>query len=282
MNVGWLVDASVFDAYHEDLARAVVRNGQTIQSVNRPNPPYGWSDTGDRYRDAFPPGSCVVTHADIDLVCRVLDAGIWTPGAFASVDRFACTHYFSHLGRFLMSRDYTMLPFGELRRCQDFLFDVFGEDGKIFVRPDSCLKLFSGQLVSQSTFDRDLEFMAFYEFPIESLVVVSSPREIEAEWRFVVADQVVVAGSQYKLNHAKHLTADVDRTAKQLAEKVAAAGYAPDPVWILDICRTTDGEHHLLEIGAFSFADLYQCDKDAVVKAVSDVAWKISQSARSS
>jgi len=31
--------------------------------------------------------------------------------------------------------------------------------------------------------------MAFYGFPVESLVVVSSPKQIPTEWRFVVADK---------------------------------------------------------------------------------------------
>ena len=40
----------------------------------------------------------------------------------------------------------------------------------------------------------------------------------------------------------------------------------------MDICQTADGEFHLLEIGGFSFADLYSCDKAAVVAAVSEAA----------
>jgi len=42
--------------------------------------------------------------------------------------------------------------------------------------------------------------MAFYRFPKESLVVVSSAQEILVEWRFVVADKKVIAGCQYKLS----------------------------------------------------------------------------------
>ena len=51
-----------------------------------------------------------------------------------------------------------------------------------------------------------------------------------------------------------------------------AVGYVPDPVWVMDICKTTDGEYHLLEIGVFSFANLYKCNKDSVVTAVSEIA----------
>ena len=45
---------------------------------------------------------------------------------------------------------------------------------------------------------RGSRFMGFYEFPPDSLVVVTSPKTIVKEWRFVVANGRVVAGCQYK------------------------------------------------------------------------------------
>jgi hypothetical protein len=272
MNVGWLLDASVFSAYHDDLVAAIHRSGGTARSFNSPNPPYDWDDTSLPYRSAFPREACVVTHADIDLVLRVQSDALWTPGVFATLPHYFCSHYYAHFGRFLLNRDYVMLPFGELRRCADFLFETLGHDGRIFVRPDSPLKLFAGLIASHATFDRDLEFMAFYEFPVETLVVVSSPKNIEAEWRFVIADQAIVAGCRYKDGDFAITSTDVDPEARRVADAVLATGHAPDSVWVMDICRTSDGTCHLLEIGAFSFANLYGCDKNAVVEAVSRVA----------
>jgi hypothetical protein len=278
MKVGWLIDAGVFDSYHDELAAAVVRNGDIVMSLNRPKPPYGWDDTANSYQNAFAKNSCVVTHADIDLVNRVRRDAIWTPGVIATLEHFYCSHYFSHFGRFLLNRDYVMLPFGELERTADFLFDTFGHEGQIFVRPDSPLKLFTGTLAGRATYARDLEFMAFYEFPMESLVVVSSPKQIETEWRFVIANQSVVAGSRYKSANPLLTSSPIDVNARQLADEILATGYSPDPVWVMDICRTVDGQFHLLEIGCFSFANLYSCDKDAVVHAVSAVAVKMHES----
>jgi hypothetical protein len=58
----------------------------------------------------------------------------------------------------------------------------------------------------------------------------------------------------------------------EFAAAIAASDYQPDPVWIMDICRTAGGSIHLLEIGGFSFANLYACDKGAIVAAVSQAA----------
>ena len=280
MSVGWLLDASVFDEYHDELADAVVRNGFEARSISRPNPPYRWDDTESAYRKAFPAGACVVTHADIDLVNRVLHDARWIPGAFATIDHFFCSSYYPRFHRYLLNQDHVMLPFAALRQRSQELFDSFGRDGRVFVRPDSPLKLFTGLVVSRDTFEKDLEFMAFYEFPLESLVVVSSPKVIANEWRFVIASQRIVASSQYKDADQLKSSPGSDHDARALAESVLTLGYSPDPAWVMDICRTTDGRLHLLEIGGFSFSNLYACDKDAVVKAVSRVALDIHEDAR--
>lgn len=278
MQVGWLLDGNLFEDYHADLVAAIRDSGHFLVSLNRPNAPYSWDDAGNAYRKAFPKGACVVTHADIDLALRVKKDGYWSPGVFASLPNYYCSHYFAHLGRFLLNSNYAMLPFNELRRQKEFLFDTFGEQGQIFVRPDSPLKIFTGQIASDATFDKDLEFMAFYDFPRESLVVVSSPKSIDFESRFVVVDGVIVAGSKNKVGDELRLS-ETDYASWQLAEEIASAGFEPDRVWVMDICRTTAGDYYLLEIGAFSFANLYGCNKRAVVEAVSNAAadiWKSS------
>ena len=115
------------------------------------------------------------------------------PGVFATVENFFCSSYFPHFREYLLNRDHIMLPFADLRHRRQELFEMFGRNGKIFVCPDSPLKLFTGLVVSEETFEKDLEFMAFYEFPPDSVVVVSSPKGIVKEWRFVVANGQIVA-----------------------------------------------------------------------------------------
>ena len=274
MQVGWLLDGNLFEDYHDDLVAAIRACGHLSVSLNRPNAPYTWEDTRNAYRKAFPQGACVVTHADIDLVLRVRNDARWRPGVFANLPSYFCSHYFAHLGRYLLNSDYAMLPFSELRRQKELLLDTFGKRGQIFVRPDSPLKIFTGQTMSDSTYDRDLEFMAFYDFPCESLVVVSSPKSIEFESRFVVVEGVVVAGSKNKVGEEICLS-ETDPDSWKLANEIAKTGFQPDAAWIVDICRTTDGGYFLLEIGAFSFANLYGCDKRAVVDAVSNAAMAI-------
>lgn len=267
----------MFDSYREQLIGALERNGHKAVTIHAPRPPYRWDDIGCSYRETFPEDSCVIAHGDIELVTRVANERRWNPGAFCTVDNYLFSSYSVHLGSFLLNSEYAMLPFGELNRQREWLFNTFGQNGSIFVRPDSPLKLFTGQIAKSETFDADLEYMAFYEFPPSSLVVVSSPKQILAEWRFVIVNGRVVTGSEYKRDDKFGTRPDVDENARQYAETVAGNGYQPDPVWILDVCQTDDRSFHLLEIGGFSFADLYASDMDLIAKHVSEAAelvWK--------
>jgi hypothetical protein len=77
-----------------------------------------------------------------------------------------------------------------------------------------------------------------------------------------------------------NIQAEYDPAAFELATEIAGGDYQPDPAWVLDICRTATGDYRLLEIGGFSFADLYACDKNDVVAAVSAAALKTWQHGR--
>lgn len=278
MKVGWLIDADMFDGYRDELVAAIRDQGHDAKLIHAPSPPFRWDDVGCSYRDTFPKDACVISHGDIELVTRIHQERRWTPGAFCSVANFACSSYSCRYGKYLLNRDYIMVPFGELDRCKDFLFDSIGRDGRIFVRPDSPLKLFTGQIATRETFAADLEFMGFYEFPPSSLVLVSSPKAILREWRFVVAGGNVVAGCQYKEGNDLICRPDCDKDALNLAASIASIDYEPDPVWVMDICETSDGSFHLLEVGGFSFADLYACNMPDVVAAVSEAAETVWQS----
>lgn len=272
MNVGWLIDAEMFPHYCDEIVAVIKDQGHFVKLIQSPNPPYRWNDVECSYRDEFPAGRCVVAHGDIELVTEIHDERRWKPGAFCTINNYFCSKYVIHFGEFWLNQDYVMLPFGDLMRQREFLLHTFGNNGRVFARPDSPLKLFAGQTIGEETFAADVDFMGFYEFPRESIVVVSSAKQVVSEWRFIAADREIVAGCIYSRNGKFEPDPEYDEDARELAAKIAALGYAPDPVWVIDICETIDGCLHLLEIGGFSFSDLYACDKSEVVRAVSAAA----------
>ena len=273
MATAWLLDSVALGDNLEPLAKAVRDSGCELKIANRPKPPYTWDDVDYNFLSSFPADHCVVVSGDIDMVERVRDAGIWTPAVFADVEKYFCTSYYPIFGDNLLNREYVMLPFGDLFRRRSFLFNTVGVDGKVFIRPDSPLKSFTGQILGDVTFEKDLEYLAFHE-PLDSdVVAVCVPKSIEAEWRFVVVDGIVVAGSLYKRKLVMREEAVNDGSIFDYAQSIVAeTEFSPERVWILDVCQTTCGKLHVIEVGGFSFAGLYACDKMRVVSAVSAVA----------
>lgn len=231
--VNWLIDADLFTEYSDELQAAISDQGHEVARIGVPKSGFTWEDEGCSYRGLFPRVSCVVTHASIGFCKRIRREQLWTPGAYFPVEELFCSRYFGELGEHLLNEDYVMLPFCELRRKREFLFDCFGRDGAFFVRPDSPLKSFDGQLVHEASFEKDLDFLAFYEFPEHELVVVSTPKTVTAEWRFVAVDGAVVAGSQYPAGREMSVSADCDPQARDLAETIAEGDFQVDSVWVV-------------------------------------------------
>src|SRR6185503_18012296 len=102
-------------------------------------------------------------------------------------------------------------------------------------------------------------------------VVVAPVRTIGREWRYVVVDQAVVAGSAYPAADRSARADDPGGEAWAFAAQVAAQMEPPERVYVLDVCEV-DGRLWLLEINPFSGADLYACAPGDVVAAVSAAA----------
>jgi hypothetical protein len=66
----------------------------------------------------------------------------------------------------------------------------------------------------------------------------------------------------------------VPEGATEMCKKVLQKEYYPDRIFCVDICEDGDGEFWLLELNSFSSCGLYACDKDKIVKRVSEIAWE--------
>ncbi len=145
---------------------------------------------------------------------------------------------------------------------------ALGSSEKIFIRPDSPLKPFSGRVVDVASLTLAALDFGFY-FDDETLPVVVAPvRRIDREWRFVIVRQTVITGSAYDpATRTASPTQDTDKAAI-LAHEIATHIPPPADAYVLDICET-EGSLRLLELNPFGGADLYACDPHAIVSALS-------------
>ena len=184
---------------------------------------------------------------------------------WANWDDLACHSYYAYYGPYLTQKEYGFYPFQEIIRLKDFLYKTYGENNRIFIRPDSNDKAFTGEVVEEPRLNH---WLKAYEPKPNLLCVVSKPIKIHAEYRFIVVDSKVITGSQYKIGGMIQSEPCMDQRLIDFAEKLASI-WQPHPVFVMDIAQERDTNNlSLMEIGSINAAGFYKCDVKAIVKAI--------------
>lgn len=146
-----------------------------------------------------------------------------------------------------------------------------GNPDAVFVRPDSPLKPFSGRVLGRDAISLHALDHGFYYDDATLPVVVAPVRKVGREWRYVIVNGRVVAGSTYDAERRAALP-DVPAGAPwRFTADVASRLPPPQCVYVLDVCEA-DGDLQLLELNPFSGADLFASDRTEVVAAVTRLA----------
>ena len=209
----------------------------------------------------------VIFYGSLNLARQIRSMNL-IPGVWCNLEKMKCTSYYPYYGKFLINNDYTIIPFGELDRLRPKLFERFGVNHDIFIRPNSPSKIFSGGLLNEA--ESLSHFLANSVVFPEELVLVSRPQQIFAEWRLVVCGSEIIAGSQYHKNGLletnKEFSAEVTKFAYEVIKD-----WQPERCFVVDIGETEDG-YGLVEINSFSCSGFYESDISDIVKYASTEA----------
>jgi len=220
--------------------------------------------------DNFSNDDCIIFRGSLGETRQIQRTRPWVPGTIANFPHFHFAYWGAYWGKYLMNQEYAMMPYGEFLRRKDWVFENFGTEGRIFVRPDDGFKSFSGHVV-------DEDFINTAKDPLNvvpsKIMFISKVQTITEEYRFVVVKNQVVAVSKYMSNNELDLEEGAPEAAWELAREIAQEEWQPDLAYTLDIAKSDSyDDFRLLEVNSFSAADIYACDPKPVVKAISEVA----------
>jgi len=226
--------------------------------------------------EQFPAGECVVVYGSLNLATHVAKVKPWTPGVWTNPHALRCSTYLCHWGGFSVQRDYALYPLVEIRRLLPELLERFGDDGRLFLRPNENDKSFSGTVISENNFDRWFDQNSrCYDLDLTSLALVARPQKILSEHRFIVADGVVITGSKYRVGDTLLDGQDAsgfDTSARDFAQKIArSTAWQPLRIYALDIAELQNG-YAFLEIGSVNSCGLYGCDLRIFIEHASRIA----------
>lgn len=192
-----------------------------------------------------------------------------------SMPNFDCQVYYPHFRDFLFNSTHRMITLADFVAGFDSLLQQYG--GKLFMRP--CTGFKSGS-ISGGVFDRISfdEYIGFFQEGLkpDDMLIIDRVRHMDYEWRTIVYNGLCVTGCQYGSfdTETRKFGFDPapglpDRVRSKVEEVARAVGWAPDPMYVLDIVES-EGELSVMEINALSTSGWYNCDIGILVDAILD------------
>ena len=182
---------------------------------------------------------------------------------FATFGHYKCSEYYPKIQNLLFNNDYALVPLRDLARQKWLFYSLFGKDALIFVRPDSGAKDFPAEVVDIQNIDQFCD-----EWSSGGLALVSSPKTVFGEWRFVICDKRIVAVSSYRYQGLLTFVPSAPQGAYDLVQKVLDLGVEPDKMFCVDVVQDGSKNFWVMELTSFSSASLYACDPDKITQAL--------------
>jgi hypothetical protein len=263
--VKWLVEDFAADNKFDALVEEIKRQDMECEVVRYE--PFQ-SGSYNKLKDE----DCVIVQSSINLALQLMRQKKWIPGPWLTAENYKCITYYTHFGKYLFNDQYMILPRDEVRRRLNWLYQKpFGIQNQLFFRPDSGLKPFYAGLTTLDDFESFWKWVEEFTEPTE-LVIISTPKDILGEWRFICADHKIITGCQYQFEGNLQFASGYPDGARNIANRVAAEIFSPDPMYIIDICKAHDGQYYLLEINSFSCGGLYYCEMKPIVENAKRIA----------
>lgn len=273
--ITWIVENLNKESSYIELADAVKKAGHPLIEIDGDYTKQIFRDkldhyvtvNGDAVYNRFP----VIFNGSIEMakiVSKELHYGGF-PIIYSDFPKYKCSAYYSHFSKFLLNDKYILMSLLELKRQRYFVYGALGKEGLIFLRPDSGEKTFQAQLVDILDLDRFVANNKKYE---HDLVLISTPKKIVWEGRFICSEKEIIAQSTYKYqDQITKIPSVPPNSLAKCQEILDNVEYRPDKVFCLDLCQDGDNEFSLLELTSFSSAGLYASNKDLIVKRVSEI-----------
>lgn len=269
--ITWYLDEPILErlVYHgRSLPDFIRNNGQRFELVRR-------TDSGGFDYRSPADNEPVVLFGSHEFVKCLTPGGRFQPGALGVNERTQATQYMSNLPLdWFLNRDGIFMTWSMFKQYRGIaqIADHWPEG--LFIRPNSGFKTFAGQRVTAADFDDHVSTLEQTSSVVDdTLILVSRLQPIQGEFRFVIADGEVVAGSEYRWDGKLDVRRDWPEACEDLARQVAEHEWQVDIAYTCDVCLVDD-KPYIVELNGFSCAGLYACDLDKVVQGVSAAALK--------
>ena len=263
--VKWIINEVIYnDSLYHNLPEIIQNLGMEVTIINNTEllmgkMPYNKSD-------------CVITYASINVTRKLKDYF----GTYMNEDNLKYSKYTSLLNvdpHLFLNNDAILTTFYNFKNNYQYYYDLFNND-RLFIKPNSGIKLFTGYIVPLNDINHELNYLSHTSLTNDSLLVISAPKDVKNEARFLIIDHNIVDSSLYEIG--KYSTPEdniVPDNYKEFVENIIKNDWQPDPIYSIDV-GTVENELKIIELNSFSSAGLYAMDMNKVIKEVSEFTSK--------
>jgi hypothetical protein len=253
----WIVDTTMND--YEKLVESLNRFNINYQ-LFKYKPFMNYKDILEEIK--YEMDEKVICYGTINFIEKIQKCIELYPGSYCNFEGFKCSSYYPVLKDLLLNDKY------EIIYWKDVLNKLKNLD-TVFIRPDSGKKEFTGCITNYDSLKHDVGFSVSSLDPLLK-VIIAPYVEIDKEWRFFVSNWNIITGCLYRIGSKHYEEYTYDKEAYTLALR-ATTLYNPDPIFVIDICKTKTGEYKVLELNSFSCSGLYTCNTNNIVQFVENL-----------
>lgn len=192
-----------------------------------------------------------------DSITRAMNL---TPGSFINED-FEFDKFREVLGDELLNSEFLIGELSELEPIAD----------EFFIRPTGNTKIIAGMVINRDDFlswkerERKIDDSIYIGHPL----MISPLQSIEAEYRFFVVNQVIVAGSSYMVSGDINISKKPSYKVLEYTNKMIDK-FPLSKAFVIDIAETKEGLK-VIEYNNINTSGLYGADEFAFVEAINNM-----------
>lgn len=274
-DIFWLIEESDKLGDLSKLKNSIINSGSSFLYCARHDDLPNFCANYFLYEDKkkFP----VIAYGTIPFIGYIRKNARFYPGYYADETLYDVTRFSPVLNYNYLNYDYAIFPLRDIGRIMNWCYCSGLEVQKFFIRPVGGYKTFSGFVFDRKNVKEEIQNLIKYTVnTIDPLVIVSSYKNIEKEWRFVCVDNNIIAGSEYlpeeiEIDESHDAWRYANCITENLGELDETNTWYPEKVYTIDIAKYGN-VYQVVELNSFSCAGLYACNTDKVVNAVNKAA----------
>jgi hypothetical protein len=197
-------------------------------------------------------------------------------GHYLNEEVMKCNVYMSLLSvdpTDFLNHDHLYCTFQNLKDDYDYYYNLFVR-GDLFIRPNDGVKEFTGSVIARENLMREIDAMEqMYQVSPQSMLLLSTPKKILDETRFLIGNNEIIDYSRYQINGKHKTDRDVSHEVIDFVNKILReTAWRPAELFCIDIATTPDGPK-IIELNSFSCSGWYAMNVEHVIQKVSEIVY---------